>query len=154
MLDKVKNLQDELLSKNSTMLLTFAITDMFYISMMFLVFIMPIEFVVALTSIAGGIIACIIMGHITTVPGTEGQEALAGKLCYFPVDKATIRKAQYAVALKITGIQLLLTGIPIVVTCFRFDLIRTLVSLFCTAGIMLVVSTFIIEMNLISYERK
>ncbi len=154
MLEKVKNLQDDLLNKNSTMMLTFAFTDMFYIALMFLVFAMSNGFVAVLTSVAGGIIATIIMSHATAVPGKEGQESLAGKLCYFPVNLATIRKAQYKMAFKITGIQLLLTLIPIVVTCFRFDLLRTLVALGCTAGAMLTVSFLIIELNLISYKRK
>ena len=154
MLEKVKNLQDDLLNKNSTMMLTFALTDMFYVALMFLVFVMPNGYVAVLTSVAGGVIASIIMSHITTVPGVEGQEALAGKLCFFPVNKDTIRKAQYFMAFKITGIQLLLTMIPIVVTFFQFDLMRTLTALGCTAGSMLLISVFMIEMNLISYKRK
>lgn len=154
MLTKMKNLQDELLGRNNTILLTFSITDMFYVSIMFLMNFMPISFVIALSSVSAGIIAVVIMAKVTLIPGRESTEAMAGKLRYFPLTRRSVKKAQYAVLLKIMGIQLLLTLVPVIVTCFRFNPANTLAALFCTASVMLVTGCFMIELNLISFDRK
>lgn len=151
---KMEKLLDELVDKNSTLMLTFAFADMIYIAVMFLVYEMPIEGVIGLSVFAGGMISGIIMTKVTSVAGTEGRETLAGKLCYFPVDKPTIRKQQYGMAFKITGIQILLTMIPLVVMAFHFKLQNALVALFCTAFMMLMTGMLCIEVNLISYGRK
>lgn len=152
MQEKMKKLLKELVDTNSTLMLTFVLTDMLYISIMFLVYEMPIAGVIGLSVCAGGIISGILMTKATSVTGVEGMEPLAGKLCYFPVDKQTIRKTQYRMAFKITGIQMLLTMIPLVVMAFHFKLQNALAALFCTAFMMLMTGMFCIELNLISYK--
>lgn len=154
MYDKMKNLLDELVNGNSTLMLGFALTDMFCICFMFFIYELPIEAVVGLCALAGTIIAGIIMNKATNVPGMEGLESLGEKLCYFPVDRMTIKKVQYRLAFKITGIQLLATLVPLVFMCFRFKWQNALAALVSTAVSMLLTAVFFIELNLISYKRK
>lgn len=152
--DKMKNLLSELVNGNSTFMLGFVLTDMFGICFMFFIYEMPIEIVMGLCALVGTIIAGIIMNKATYVPGADGQERLDGKLCYFPVDKTTIKKAQYRLAFKITGIQLLATLAPLIFMFFRFKWQNAVVALVSTAFSMLLTAVFFIELNQISYKRK
>lgn len=152
--DKMKNLLDELVNGNSTLMLGFVLTDMFCIMFMFLVYELPIGIVIGLCSCAGAIISGIIMTKATSVPGKDGQESLAEKLSYFPVKKQVIKAAQYRLAFKITGIQLLATLAPLVFMCFRFKWEHALAALVSTAVSMLVTAAFFIEINQISYKQK
>ena len=154
MYDKMKKLLDELVNGNSTLMLGFVLTDMFCICFMFFIYELPVGVAAGLCALAGAIIAGIIMNKATFVPGIEGQERLDAKLCYFPVDRMTIKKAQYRLAFKITGIQLLATLAPLVFMCFRFKWQNALAALGSTAVSMLLTAVFFIELNLISYKRK
>ena len=49
MYDKIKNLLDELVNGNSTLMLGFFLTDMFCIMLMFLVYELPISMVIIRT---------------------------------------------------------------------------------------------------------
>lgn len=154
MYDKIKNLLDELVNGNSTLMLGFFLTDMFCIMLMFLVYELPISMVIGICSCAGAIISGIIMTKATCVPDKEGQESLVEKLSYFPVEKRDIKAVQYRLAFKITGIQLLATLAPLVFMCFRFKWQNALAALVSTAVSMLVTAVFFIEINQISYKRK
>lgn len=154
MYEKMTNLLKDLVDRNSTFMLSFIFTDAFFISLMFLVYELPIGAVMGLCAGAGAIISGIIMAKATGVPGVEGNESLAGKLCYFPVDMFSIRKAQYQMAFKITGIQLIVLAVPLIVMCFHFKWQNALTALFSTAVSMLLIAAFNIEINLISYKRK
>lgn len=154
MLTEIKEFQQDILSKNNTTLLTFAITDMFYISVMFLVHVMPMSMTIGLSVVAGSIISGVIMNKITSVKVKDTSEAIAEKLCYFPVTKQALRKAQYGMLIKITLIQLALVCVPILITCFQFDLQKTCAALFATAFSMLGFGVFLIEMNLPVFRRK
>lgn len=157
MITKIKNLQQGLLDKNSTMLLTFALTDMFALMFFFMGFVMREEgsvIVAGVSSVTGGVISGIIISNVTTVLGKEGKEAMAAKYRYFPVNKTAIRKAQYALAFKITGIQMIFCLLPAILTLFHLYIVNILVALLTTALTMLFVSAVLIEINLISYGRK
>ncbi len=154
MLNKVKEFQYDILIKRNTVLVTFAITDMFYISIMFLMNFMPSTLVLSLAILAGTIISGIVMSKIVSTPGKEAGEAIAEKLCYFPVVKKYVRKAQYGQLIKITLIQVGMTCIPILVTCFRFHLKNTCMALFGTMVSMLLFGSFLIEINLSTFRRK
>lgn len=151
---KMINLLDELVNRNSTFMLGFVLTNMFCISIMFLVYELPVSIVIALCACAGGIISGVIMTKSTCVAGVEGQERLAGKLCYFPVNNSSIRKAQYRMAFKITGIQLLAIMVPLIIMCFHFKWQNAMAALVSTAVSMLLSAVFLIEINQISYKRK
>lgn len=154
MLNKVKEFQYDILIKRNTVLVTFAITDMFYISVMFLINFMPNALVLSLAILAGTIISGIVMNKVVSAPGKEAGEAIAEKLCYFPVVKKSVRKAQYSQLVKITLIQVAITCIPILVTCFRFQLKNTLMALFGTMISMMLFGSYLIEMNLLTFRRK
>ncbi len=154
MLNKVKEFQYDILIKRNTVLLTFAITDMFYVSVMFLINFMPNAFVLSLAIVAGTIISGVVMNKVVFAPGKEAQEAIAEKLSYFPIVKKDLRKAQYSQLIKITLIQAGITCIPILVTCFRFNLKNTLVALFGTIVSMMLYGSFLIESNLSTFRRK
>lgn len=154
MYKKMIYLLDKLVGENNTLMLSFAITDMFFVSVMFLVYELPVAGVIGLCACAGGVISSIIMTKVTCVPGIDGIEKMAGKLCYFPVDKISIRKAQYRMAFKITGMQLLATLLPLIIMSFRFKSQNVLAALISTGISMLGIAVLYIEMNLISYKRK
>lgn len=154
MYKKMINLLDELVNENSTLMLGFTITDILFVSVMFLVYEVPVGGVIGLCSCAGGLISAIIMGKATSVAGIERGESLADKLCYFPVDRISIRKAQYRMAFKITGMQLIATLIPLVIMSFRFKWPNALAAVMSTVTSVLFIAVLNIEINLISYERK
>lgn len=154
MLIEIKEFQQDILSKYNTTLLTFALTDMFYISVMFLVHVMPVSMTIGLSVAAGTIISGVITNKITSAKGKDSNEAIAEKLSYFPVTKKVLRKAQYSMLVKITLIQLAIVCVPILVTCFQFDLQKTCAALFATAFSMLGFGVFLIEMNLPAFRRK
>ena len=154
MYEKMKKLVDELVHRDSTFMLSFAFTDMFAFFIMFLVYEVPVSVVIGLCTCAGGAIAGIIMTKASAVPGVEGYEALAGKLSYFPVDKQSIRTAQYRLLFKITGIQLLVVLFPLVFMSFRFKFPNALAAVVSTAASMLLVGLFCIEINLRTFHRK
>lgn len=154
MLGQIQSIQKEILAKNNRMLMVFCITDMLYISIMFLVHFLPWGYVVGISSAAGGIISGIIMCYLTTSQCPDGRESLAGKLRYFPVGKKTIRMAQYGKLFQITMIQTALTLIPIIVMAFRFKLVNTISALLGTILSMCLTGTLLIEINLIEFGRK
>lgn len=154
MYEKMKSLMDELVNGNSTLMLGFVFTDMFCVSIMFLVYELPVNGVVVLCTLAGTIISGVIMTKATCAIGVEGRESLAGKLSYFPVNKKDVRKAQYGLAFKITGIQLAVTLVPLFVMCFRFKLQNAVAALVSTAVSMLVTAILLIEINQVNGRRK
>lgn len=157
MIAKIENLQQELLDKNSTMLLTFGFTDMFALIFLLMGFVVREEgrgIIAIISGVAGCVISGVIINNVTTVQGKYEKESMAGKYRYFPVNKKAIRRAQYALAFKIIGIQMLFCMLPVILTVFHFSLVNTLVALITTAVSMILVSVVLIEINLISYSRK
>ncbi len=153
-MNRVKELQNEILYRSNVKLLTFALTDFFYLPIMLLVYVMPFEGVLFLVSLASVIIAGVIMNKVTCMGDGEQRTSLADILRYFPVHKKDIRKSQYGLLFQITGIQLLLTLIPLAVTAFQFDLRNAVVTVFLTAFEMLLVGVSTIELNLRCFGRK
>ena len=151
---KMENLLYELVNGNSTVMLTFAFTDMFCIAIMFLIYEFSIGGVVALCTLAGTVISGIIMTKATCVAGKERGESLMGILQFFPVDAHSVKKAQYKLAFKITGIQLAVTLVPLIIVCFRFKWQNAVAALSSTAVSMLIMSIFLIEINQILGKRK
>ena len=151
---KMENLLYELVNGNSTVMLTFAFTDMFYIAIMFLIYEFSIGGVVALCTLAGTVISGIIMTKATCVAGKERGESLMGILQFFPVDAHSVKKAQYKLAFKITGIQLAVTLVPLIIVCFRFKWQNAVAALSSTAVSMLIMAIFLIEINQILGKRK
>ena len=152
--EKIKNMLDEIVNGNSTFMLAFTLTDMFAIIFMFLIYELPVEIVICCTSFVGVVISGIIMNKITSVPGIERGESLVGKLSYFPVDISCVKKLQYKMAFKITGIQLAFTLAPILFMCFRFKWQNAVAALVSTAVSMLFTAILLIEINHIIGRRK
>ena len=157
MIAKIKNLQDTLLSKNSTILLTFGFTDLFCLMFLLIGFVADedaVMLIVLSCMVSGSVIAGIIMSNVSAVWGKDGKETMASKYRYFPVSKMAVRKAQYALALKITGMQVLFCFVPVLLTAFYFNLENVLIALASTAVSMMGTSVMIIEINLFSFGRK
>ena len=151
---KVKNLLDEIVNGNSTFMLAFVFTDMFAMIFVFLIYELPVSMVIGATSLEGAIISGIIMTKVTCVPGVENRESLLGKLSYFPVDVHSVKKAQYRIAFKVTGIQLAFTMAALLFMCFRFQWQNAVAAMVSTAVSMLVTAVLLIEINHIFGRRK
>ena len=154
MCEKIKNLLEELVNGNSTRMLAIAFTNMFFVPIMFLVYEFSISIVITLCSMAGTVVSGIVMSKATYAPGKERGESLMGKLCYFPVDLLAVKKAQYGMAFKIIGIQLVVTLVPLLIVCFRFKWQNAVAALVSTAISMLIMAVFLIEINHILGRRK
>lgn len=154
MLEQIKDMQKEILEKNNRLFLVFILTDMFYVSVMFLVHMLPWGYVFGLSTMAGGIISGIIMSYLTTVRVVDGRESLASKLRYFPVRKKDIRAAQYGKLIWITVVQIGITIVPIMITCFLFCLKNSICAVLGTLFSMLFTGMLLIELNLMEFGRK
>ena len=154
MCKKIKNLLAELANGNGTLMLAIVFTDMFFVPIMFLVYELPVSMVIGLCSMAGTVISGIVMSKVTYAQGKERGESLIGKLCYFPVDLLAVKKAQYGMAFKIIGIQLLVTLAPLLIVCFRFKWQNAMAALVSIAISMLIMAVFLIEINHIVGKRK
>lgn len=154
MYKKTENLLHELVNGNSTVMLTFAFADMFFIAIMFLIYEFSIGIVVTLCTLVGTVISGVIMTKATCVAGKERWESLMGSLQFFPVDAHSVKKAQYKLAFKITGIQLAVTLVPLIIVCFRFKWQNAAAALISTAVSMLIMAIFLIEINQMLGKRK
>ncbi len=153
-MDKIKCMQNEIICQNNIVLVTFALTNMFYLPIMFLTYLMPFPMVVLLSTMAGAIVAGVIMTKVTCAAEIEGTESIARKLRYFPVTKKQIRKNQYVLCFKTIGKQIGLLMIPLVLTAFKFNFKNGVGAVLSLAFTMLVESVWLIEMNLFHFGRK
>ncbi len=133
------------MEQTMTVLLTFVITNIFYIIILFLAWYIPAGFLYGCSIFEGAFVMTIVGGTLSIAWYDENNGTMHSLLMYFPVNAKRLRREMYAVVWKYFGIQVLITCIPMILMAIGFVPERFFITLFCNIVGMLVVSTLFVE---------
>ena len=140
-----RSLIKQRMEQTMTVLLTFVITNIFYVIILFLAWYIPAGFLYGCSIFEGAFIMTIVGGTLSIAWYDENNGVMHSLLTYFPVNAKRLRREMYAVVWKYFGIQVLITCIPMILMAIAFVPERFFITLLCNIVGMLVVSTLFVE---------
>lgn len=140
-----RSLIKQRMEQTITVLMTFVVTNAFYVLILFLAWYIPAGFLYGCSIFEGAFIMTIVGGTLSIAWYDENNGVMQSLLTYFPVNAKRLRMEMYAVVWKYFGIQVLITCIPMILMAIGFVPERFFITLICNIAGMLVVSTLFVE---------
>lgn len=126
-------------------LLTFVITNIFYVIILFLAWYIPAGFLYGCSIFEGAFVMTVVGGALSVAGYDENNGTVHNILTYFPVSAKRLRREMYTETGKYLAIQVLITCVPMLIMAIDFKPERFLITILCNIGAMLVMSTLLVE---------
>lgn len=133
------------MEQRMTVLLTFVITNIFYVIILFLAWYIPAGFLYGCSIFEGAFVMTVVGGTLSIAWYDENHGTMHSILTYFPVNARRLRREMYAVVGKYLGVQVLITCIPMLIMGVDFRPERFFITILCNIGAMLAMSALFVE---------
>lgn len=137
-----------LFNEKDTYLIYAGIIDMVYFVMMLFGCIMPISVNIITTASVSSFLAMIAVGKCAFIKQDLELVSQAKILSFFPTSRRNIRISRYVRMLKMALLQLLITGIPMIMFFYFFDIMKFMASIITVIVTMSLVAIIGIEYSL------
>ncbi|MGF7143776.1 hypothetical protein HNQ56_002203 [Anaerotaenia torta] len=138
----------EIYTANDTVLVGFALPNILYFIAMLFGCIMPLGVTIGLCTGISIWVAILQLSKIAFIMQASGWKSVAALLKFYPTKKHTVRVSRYTLLFRSMLLELILTGLPMILFFYWFNIIRFTIALFTVAVTMTVIYILGVELSL------